>query len=114
MNGDVVAVEEAGERDFDAADGEEEGGMVAREVEAARGEESGESEAVGEEAELGDRKAERDDVETEGVRVRRRRLGHVEGEEGSVGGSEEGEGVSGVSFVVVEGEKVDAEIRGED
>jgi hypothetical protein len=70
VNGDVSPVEEAGERDCDASNGENVGGRAARELEMAVWEKSGESEAVGEEAEPGKGEAARDDVEAEGVSVR--------------------------------------------
>lgn len=77
MNGDFEAVKEAGESDVDAADGEY---RAASEVEAAIGEESREGVAVGEDAELWEGEAARDDVEAEGVGVRRRGLSHIESE----------------------------------
>lgn len=87
MNGDVAAVKEAGECNFDAADCDG-GGIGTRKLEKALREERGKRVTVREEAEEGEGEAARDDVETERVGVSGGRLSHVEGEEGSVGGSE--------------------------
>lgn len=116
MDGDLAAVKETGESDVDAANGED---GTARELESATGEESGEGVAVGEDAELGEGEAARDDVEAEGVGVRRRRLSHVESEERSIGGCEEREGgvVSVVGFTLLlrlVREKIELKIGGDD
>jgi len=96
VRGDVVSVEQTGEGDVHTTDGD--GAGASGDVEVTSGEESGERVAGGKAEEVRDREAARDDVEAEGVGVRRRRLGHVKGEEGGIDGGEEGEGtaVSGV------------------
>ena len=95
MNDDVAAVKEAGESNVDAADGDG-GGIGTRKLEEALREERGKRVTVGEQAEVREGEAVRDDVETERFGVSGGGLSHVEGEEGSVGGSEEGEGAWGV------------------
>lgn len=77
------------------------------------GEEGGEGGAVGKAKEFGEGEAARDDVQAEGIGVRRRRLGHVEGKERRIDRGEERERTAVYGVVLAE-EKVQLEVGGDD